>query len=153
MKEEDKLPYAKAFWELRGCERTRELQQQLFELSKDFPVDETCSLADQLRRASCSVGAQIAEEWGKRHSIRHFESRLTDALGENNETRHWIIGGVDDGCLSPEKSRLLFERSLQIGRLIQAMIHRADEFCTGSANPQLREPTPSFFSPLPTFCH
>ena len=148
MKEEDKLPFAKAFWELRVYERTRELQQQLFELSKAFPADEKYSLTDQLRRASRSVGAQIAEAWGKRHYIRHFESKLTDALGENNETQHWIICAVDNGYLTPEKSRLLFEMSLQIGRMIQTMIHRADEFCAGSATTKLREPSTEFFLPL-----
>ena len=147
MKEEDKLPFAKAFWELRVYERARELQQQLFELSKDFPADEKYSLTDQLRRASRSVGAQIAEAWGKRHYIRHFESKLTDALGENNETQHWIICAVDNGCLSPDKSRLLFEMSLEIGRMLQAMIHRADEFCVDSPTPKLREPSPEFFLP------
>ncbi len=85
MKEGDKLPLAKAYWELGGYERARELQQQLFELSKNFPADEKYSLTDQLRRASRSVGAQIAEAWGKRHYIRHFESKLTDALGETTK--------------------------------------------------------------------
>lgn len=32
--------------------------------------------------------------------------------------------------------------------MIQAMIHRADEFCADSANAKLREPSPEFFLPL-----
>jgi hypothetical protein len=85
MKEEDKLPFAKAFWELRLYERTRELQQQLFELSKAFPADEKYSLTDQLRRALRSVEVQLAEAWGKRHYIRHFESKLTDAWAKTSK--------------------------------------------------------------------
>jgi hypothetical protein len=39
------------------------------------------------------------------------------------------------------------EMSLQIGRMIQAMIHRADEFCADSATTKLRESSPEFFLP------
>jgi four helix bundle protein len=40
------------------------------------------SLTDQIRRASRSIGAQIAEAWSKRDYEKHFQSKLTDADAE-----------------------------------------------------------------------
>jgi four helix bundle protein len=145
MKDEAKLPFANAFWELRVYQRTRELQGQLFEFSKTFPADEKFSLTDQMRRAARSIGAQIAEAWGKREYIKHFQSKLSDALCENNETQHWIISAVDDGYLTPETSRPVFQRSLEIGRMLQTMINRSDEFCSTPNSFKLREPPTEFF--------
>jgi four helix bundle protein len=145
MNDEAKLPFANAFWELRVYERTRELQGQVFRLSKEFPAEEKFSLTDQIRRAARSIGAQIAEAWGKREYIKHFESKLSDALSENNETQHWIISAVDDGYLAPETSRTTFQLSLQVGRMLQTMINRSDEFCHDPISSKLREPSPEFF--------
>lgn len=145
MNDEAKLPFANAFWELRVYQLTRDLQGQVFRLSKAFPSDEKFSLTDQMRRAARSIGAQIAEAWGKREYIKHFESKLTDALSENNETQHWIISAVDDGYLSPEISRPVFQLSLEVGRMLQSMIKRSNEFCHDPSSSRLRVPSPEFF--------
>ena len=39
------------------------LQQDIFEVSKTWPRDERYALTDQIRRASRSIGANIAEAW------------------------------------------------------------------------------------------
>ena len=153
MNDEAKLPFANAFWELRVYQRTRELQGQVFKMSKTFPTDEKFSLTDQMRRAARSIGAQIAEAWGKREYIKHFQSKLSDAISENNETQHWIISAVDDGYLTPEVSRPVFQLSLEVGRMLHTMIERADEFCSTPDSFKLREPSPEFFihpNELPT---
>lgn len=105
MNDETKLPFAKAFWELRVYERARDLQGGVFRASRAFPTEEKYSLTDQLRRAARSIGAQIAEAWGKRDYIKHFQSKLSDAESENNETQHWLISAVDDGYLDSNKAR------------------------------------------------
>jgi four helix bundle protein len=68
--------------ELRVYQLAFELQQQIFEISKPFPVDERYALTDQIRRASRSIGANISEAWQKRRYIAHFVSKLTDADGD-----------------------------------------------------------------------
>jgi four helix bundle protein len=67
------------------------LQERLFELSKQWPREEQYALTDQIRRASRSIGANIAEAWAKRRYEAHFVSKLTDADGELDETRHWLL--------------------------------------------------------------
>ena len=94
---DDILPFARGFWELVVYQRARDLQGRVFEVSKTFPREEAYSLTDQIRRAARSIGAQIAEAWGKRAYQKHFVSKLSDAVSECNETQHWIMSAVDDG--------------------------------------------------------
>jgi four helix bundle protein len=70
------------FRELNVYKLAKQLSQDIFLLTKSFPKEETYSLTDQIRRSSRSVGAQIAESWGKRRYERHFISKLTDADAE-----------------------------------------------------------------------
>ena len=51
-----------------------EAAMQIFEVSKQFPKEETYSLTDQIRRASRSVCANTAEAWRKRHYEAAFVS-------------------------------------------------------------------------------
>lgn len=145
------LPLARGFWELVAYQRARALQRRVFELSKQFPREEMYSLTDQARRAARSIGAQIAEAWGKRDYERHFVSKLSDAVSECNETQHWTISAVDDGYLTHDEGREVWNLCLEIGRLLTSMSERSDEFCQDAANPRLREPSPEFFcdTPLP----
>lgn len=73
----------------------RQISKEIFDISMKFPKEETYSLTNQVRRSSRSVGAQIAEAWAKRRYQKHFESKLTDAVGEVFETQHWIEAAQD----------------------------------------------------------
>ena len=50
-----------SFKDLRVYQRAFELQQEIFELAKRFPPEERYALTDQIRRASRSIGANLAE--------------------------------------------------------------------------------------------
>ncbi len=63
---EDLVIYQKAF----------EAAMIIFELSKQFPVEERYSLTDQIRRASRSVCTNFAEAWRKRRYKASFVALL-----------------------------------------------------------------------------
>ena len=137
------LPYAKGFGDLFAYQQARALAKELFEISKRFPREEAYALTDQIRRASRSIGAQIAEAWAKRRYERHFVSKLTDADGEQQETQHWLEIASDCGYLSQEELNSLRDRCQRIGKLIGGMIDKADLFC-GDSKAFLREPEPQY---------
>jgi four helix bundle protein len=83
------MVYVKSFRDLEVYKLAREVSKEIYLLSKAFPSEERYSLTDQIRRSSRSVGAQIAESWGKRRYENHFISKLTDADSEQLETQHW----------------------------------------------------------------
>jgi four helix bundle protein len=57
------LNHAESFRELLVYQKARKVSRAIFEISKSFPKEDTYSLTDQIRRASRSIGAQIAETW------------------------------------------------------------------------------------------
>jgi four helix bundle protein len=123
------MAYVKSFRELDVYKVGRGLSNKIYRLSKGFPAEERYSLTDQIRRSSRSVGAQIAEAWAKRRYKRHFISKLTDADGEQQETQHWILSGLDGDLIQEEQARQLLAEYEILGMKLQTMINKADQFC------------------------
>ena len=121
--------YARSFRELIVYQKAKAVERRIFELTKAFPPEERYSLTDQVRRSSRSIGAQIAEAWGKRRYERHFVSKLTDADAEQLETQHWIDVAATCEYLRPEEQAPLRGGLEEIGRLLHSMILKADTFC------------------------
>jgi four helix bundle protein len=121
--------YVQRFQDLQVYRKARRLAFEIFAASKSFPKEESYSLADQLRRAPRSIGAQIAEAWAKRRYPKHFVSKLTDADGEQLETQPWLTVAYDSGCLSETNTGRLGKLCLEVGRLLGGMILKAEEFC------------------------
>ena len=131
------LGYVKSFRELEVYQKQRLLAKEVFELSKRFPREERYALTDQVRRSSRSIGAQIAEAWAKRFYPKHFISKLTDGDGEQMETQHWLVEATDCGYLDSDTSRRLLGLCEEIGRMLGAMMRKADSFA--SSDYMLRE--------------
>jgi len=138
------LEYVKHFKELEVYKRQREMAREVFRLSKGFPPEEKYSLTDQLRRASRSFGAQIAEAWAKRLYPKHFISKLTDADGEQMETQHWLIEASDCAYLADSDSKRLLGLCKEIGRMLSSMVRKAESF--SSHDYSLREEQPPYLA-------
>lgn len=117
-----------SFEDLDVYKRSFELQQMIFERSKEFPKSETYSLIDQVRRSSRSVGANIAEAWKKRRYPAHFVSKLTDADGENGETQHWLRTAEACNYITDAQLSSLMERSHLIGSKFGRMMSNPDQW-------------------------
>lgn len=104
------MEYVKSYRDLEVYKLSRRLSKEIFEISKKFPKEEMYSLTDQIRRSSRSIGAQIAEAWGKRNYEKHFVSKLTDADGEQLETQHWIETASDCSYISEEFANALLQQ-------------------------------------------
>lgn len=137
--------YAKGFKELRVYQKAREVSGEVFRLSKMFPKEEIYSLTDQFRRAARSIGAQIAEAWGKRRYEKHFVSKLTDADSEQMETQHWVSEALDCGYLNLVEAEKLNSNLNEIGRMLNSMMEKAGSFCATPAS-ILREEAAVYFT-------
>lgn len=137
--------YAKSCKDLRVYQRARSVSLAVFQISKRFPKEELYSLTDQIRRSARSVGAQVAEAWGKRRYGRHFVSKLTDADAEQMETQHWVGEALDCGYLVPADAEQLTGGLEEIGRMLNSMIEKADSFCR-SPDGVLHESTIDYFT-------
>lgn len=124
------LNYVRNFRELEVYKKQRVLAKEVFAITKGFPREEQYSMTDQLRRASRSVGAQIAEAWAKRLYPKHFVSKLTDADGEQMETQHWLIEAGDCAYLDENTAKRLLGICEEIGRMLGSMMQKADTFAS-----------------------
>lgn len=128
------MKHAAGFRDLVVYQKARSIAKEVFEVSKRFPAEERYSLTDQVRRSSRSIGAQIAEAWGKRRYEKHFVNKLTDADGEQYETQHWIEVAVDCGYLTSKDAAPLIDGLSQIGRMLNGMMDKAAAFCGDPAS-------------------
>src|SRR5690349_6521048 len=79
-----------SFKELTTYRKSFELAMLIFNISKQFPKDEKCSLTDQIRRCSRSVSVCVAEAYRKRNYPAYFISKSSDSDMENSETQVWL---------------------------------------------------------------
>lgn len=86
----------------------------IFELSKQFPVEERYSLTDQIRRSSRSVCANFAEAWRKRRYQASFVAKLNDCEAEAAETQVWLNFALKCDYISTEQGRELYSTYNQI---------------------------------------
>lgn len=86
-----------------------EAAMQIFELTKQFPMEERFSLTDQIRRSSRSVCANVAEAWRKRRYEGSFLVKLSDSEAEAAETQTWLEFAVKCGYLDANTARDLYQ--------------------------------------------
>jgi four helix bundle protein len=116
------------FNELKVYKKAYALAMEIFQLTKSFPVEERYALTDQIRRASRSVCANIAEGYRKRIYPKHFTTKMTDADGECSETLVWISFALDCNYISNEISDRLFSEYEEVGRMLGSMVNNPEKF-------------------------
>ena len=119
----------RSFRDLRVYGQSRIEAQRIFQVTRTFPREEKYSLTDQIRRSSRAVKSMIAEAWGHRRYEAAFISKLTDAIGEANETQSWLDDALDCGYITAPIHKDLDAAWQSIGGGITKMIERADDFC------------------------
>jgi four helix bundle protein len=119
----------KSFRELEVYQLAFAFQQEVFRRSKQWPKEEMYALTDQARRCTRSVGAALAEAWGKRRYSAHFLSKLTDADAENQESQHWIDTATACGYITETEAEEWISQSESIGRLLGSMMSKHESFC------------------------
>jgi len=80
-----------SFLDLDVYKESFQLSTEIEELLKSYPASEKFLLVDQMRRASRSIPAQIAEGYARREALKDFQRYLRDCVGESNEMINHIL--------------------------------------------------------------
>jgi four helix bundle protein len=92
-----------SFEDLDVFQRAYKLSLDVHRASLGFPAIEQRGLGDQMRRASKSILANIAEGFAKqRASSAEFRRYLLMAIGSADEMRVWLRYGLDLGYIDRE---------------------------------------------------
>jgi four helix bundle protein len=118
-----------SFKDLIVYQKAYKLAMEIFEISKSFPKEEKYSLTDQMRRSSRSVTACIAESWAKRRYEKSFVNKLTDSLGEENETEGWLDYSKDCKYIQEETHKKILSEYDEVRKMLIAMINNSDKWC------------------------
>ena len=118
----------RGFKDLLAYQKAFDVSMQIFEVSKNFPKEETYSLTDQIRRSSRSVCANLAESYRKRVYIKHFLSKVTDAQMENSETEVWLDFAVACEYITEEKYSELLALNDEVGKLLHHIFNNPKNY-------------------------
>ena len=75
--------------DLKVWEKAHSFTLQVYKLTEKFPKEETYGVTNQLRRASSSIAANIAEGCGK-NTKTDFANFLNISLGSSNEAEYFF---------------------------------------------------------------
>ena len=94
-----------------------------YRLTEAFPRSEQYGLTNQLRRAAISVPSNIAEGYGRlsRLQYRHF---LGIARGSNLELQTQLVIAAELGFANAEQIKPVEQLSVEVGRMLTAMLKR-----------------------------
>ncbi|NQT75698.1 MAG: four helix bundle protein [Candidatus Omnitrophica bacterium] len=104
------------------------LAMDIFEISRQFPKEETYSLIDQMRRSSRSVAINIREGYAKRKYKQVFIRHLNDALGSSEETRGWLDFSLDCRYMSKEKHTELDRQYDGVNAMLYTLMNNWQNF-------------------------
>ena len=90
------------FKDLDAWKLARELRQQIYHLTKQFPRDEQFGLTTQIRRAAVSVTANIAEGYG-RYSYQENTQFCRHSRASVYEIRDHLTTALDAGYISEKE--------------------------------------------------
>jgi len=110
------------FERLDVFQRAYKLALEIHKASKTFPKDEQYSLADQLRRASKSVCANIVEGCAKQfHSKSEFRRYIVIAIGSADEARLWCRFSYDLGYIDADKWKKWRDEYTEISKMLTGL--------------------------------
>jgi four helix bundle protein len=111
------------FKTLTVWQRAHQVTLQVFRVTSAFPKEERFGLVRQLRRASASVPANIAEGCG-RLSDRDFKRFLGMAMGSASELEYHLLLAYDLGMLDGRLHDEISSGVVEGKRMLAALIGR-----------------------------
>ena len=108
--------------DLEVFRRAYRLSLELHRISLELPRIEQFALADQLRRASKSICANLTEGFAKQsHSAAEYRRYLVTAMGSSDETQLWLRYCVDLGYIDEERGKRWIADFAEISRMLRGL--------------------------------
>ena len=102
-------------------EKAYELSLEIHRVSLGFPKIEQYALADQIRRASKSICANLAEGFGADQSPREKARFLRMAIGSKDEVKLWLRYARDLGYLDQAVFDRMHAGYEEVGKMLHSL--------------------------------
>jgi len=114
-----------SFEDLKVFQMAYDVSLAIHNKSLSFPKEEQYGLADQIRKASKSICANLAEGFGKQNfSSKEFKRYIAIALGSSDEMRVWLRYCLDLKYIEKEEWEHFRDTYQQISKMLQ-VLHRS----------------------------
>ncbi len=107
----------KTFKELIVWQKSHKLVLEIYKATKTYPRDEIYALTSQIRRASVSIAANIAEGYKKKSKPSKLNF-LNISEGSLEEVKYYILLSKDLEFITEKEFNSLEALSEEVGRLI-----------------------------------
>ena len=115
----------RAFEDLEVFKRAYRVSLAVHQISLTFPKIEQRAMGDQVRRASKSICANIAEGFGKQRQSRvEFKRFLMMALGSADEMRVWSRYCLDLGYIDQKTWQHWRDEYQEVAKMLQGLCSR-----------------------------
>jgi four helix bundle protein len=108
------------FRDLKVWVKAHKLTLQVYRQTRTFPRDEIYGLTSQMRRASASIGANIAKGCGRR-SDPELNRFVQIARGSASELEYHLVLAKDLGLLAAEEFQELEAKTLEVQRMLASL--------------------------------
>lgn len=115
------------FTDLNVWKEGHKLVIMIYTITKTFPKEETYSIIDQMRRASSSITANIAEGFG-RHGYKEKVQFYYLSKGSLAELKNFILIAKDVGYLPHTQFMELADQANTVDKLLQGFINKSKTF-------------------------
>jgi four helix bundle protein len=112
----------KRFEDILAWQKAREVTKLVYKITSKGPFSKDFALRDQLRRASVSIMANIAEGFGRR-SDKEFANFLNIAHGSAAECQSHLYVALDLGYLATQDFEVLFKAFDECSRMTIGLSH------------------------------
>ncbi len=111
------------FKDLKVWVKAHDLTLVIYQKTRGFPKEEVYGLTSQMRRASASIGANIAEGCGRR-SDPEMNRFIQIARGSVSELEYHLLLAKDLRLLSGEEFTDLEAKVLEVQRMLASLSQR-----------------------------
>ncbi|WP_267549892.1 four helix bundle protein [Rhizobium rhizogenes] len=115
-----------SYQDLTVWQRAMDLAVECYALTKEFPKEEIYGLVSQIRRASVSIAANIAEGYG-REATGAYVHHLKIAQGSLKELETHLILSTRVGIVALERIKAALSLGDEIGRMLRSLIRRLQD--------------------------
>ena len=113
----------KDFRDLAVWRKAHELTLAVYRVTKDFPKEQLYGLTSQIRRASSSIGTNVAEGCGKRTDA-DFARYLQNAFGSASELEYLLLLAFDLQFLKQADFEQLSNGTTEVKKMLAAFLRK-----------------------------
>jgi four helix bundle protein len=112
--------------DLQVWKKAHDLTLELYRVSQRFPREEMYGITGQLRRAAVSIGANLAEGYGRRTS-NELARFVRVAMGSASELDYHILLCRDIGLMSSDDFSISTAKLTEVRKMLTSFLQSVEE--------------------------